>query len=423
MSKKFLNSQDLPFCRGCGHNLISKNVEQALDSMGFDPLDIILVTDIGCHGIIDRYVNSHTVHGLHGRSVALATGIALGMKNRDKKIIVFIGDGGVTIGLQHILEAIRKNIDITVIVHNNMLYGMTGGQASGLTPGCFNTTTTPEGSGMNNYDICAFARISNAAYVSRTVVTGDFADNIAEGIKTEGFSLIEAVELCPSYGIKMNRGMKVKNLIEDSGQELGVWKNENAVKRPVAQTGVTGDLLGEIDSIDPEYSSSIKEPMSVVLSGSAGEAVQTAANYFSEGALSSGLSVNQRGSYPVTVGVGFSSSEIIVSPGAKCPYYKDETDVIIVTSPEGLSYSKKKIEQFRGTLIIDKSLDIPETDAEVHTRDFRGMGARNAAMYSVFYMLSSMGIYPVEALEKRVRPLSEKYRIPLDDMLDSLSLS
>jgi 2-oxoglutarate ferredoxin oxidoreductase subunit beta len=100
---RFLTDGELPFCKGCGHSQVTKNTEKALAKLGFNPLDVILVTDIGCHGIIDKFFLTHTVHGLHGRAVAIAGGISLGMSEPGKKIIVFIGDGGATkIGRAHV---------------------------------------------------------------------------------------------------------------------------------------------------------------------------------------------------------------------------------------------------------------------------------------------------------------------------------
>ena len=141
----FLTSPRFPYCQGCGHHLVARNTVRALESLSLRPLDVVLVTDIGCHGIVDRAFATHTVHGLHGRAAALGAGIAMALP-AGKKVIVYIGDGGATIGLQHLLEAARLNVDMTVVVHNNMLYGMTGGQPSGLTPPGFRTVITPHGS-------------------------------------------------------------------------------------------------------------------------------------------------------------------------------------------------------------------------------------------------------------------------------------
>ena len=141
-SSDFLTSPAFPYCKGCGHHLIARNTVRAYEALDLRPLDVVMVTDIGCHGIIDRCLATHTLHGLHGRSVALGAGIAMSLPP-DKKVVVFIGDGGATIGLQHLLEAARLNVGLTVVVHNNFLYGMTGGQPSGLTPCGFRTVIMP----------------------------------------------------------------------------------------------------------------------------------------------------------------------------------------------------------------------------------------------------------------------------------------
>lgn len=415
---RFLTASQLPFCRGCGHNIIAKSTDLAIEKLGLNPTDVVLVTDIGCHGIIDKYSSAHTVHGLHGRSVALAAGISMGLE-KQKKVIVFIGDGGVTIGMQHILEAIRLDVDMTVLIHNNMLYGMTGGQASGFTPQCFRTTTTPDCNTNRNYDICSFARISKASYVRRIIAKGDFSDEIAEAVNNPGFSLIEVIEACPTYGLKMNKGIKLAKLTADSGQEEGVWKHDNAglMRAPGKQTI---DLLKSEKNILKNFNSNLDKTFSTVFSGSAGEAVQTTASFFAQAGMASGLSVNQRGAYPVTVGIGFSSSEVILSPHAKCAYYKDETDLIIVTSEDGLKYSTKLIRSHKGILIIDSSLEVPETTARVFSHDFRCLGPINASLYAAFYALKLTGAYPVEALADIVRPKAEINRIPLDKILDAV---
>lgn len=417
--ERFLNSQSLPFCRGCGHNLIAKNTDEAINKLGLNPLDIVLVTDIGCHGIIDKFSNAHTVHGLHGRSVALAAGISMGLADKSKKVIVFVGDGGATIGMQHILEAVRQDIDMTVIIHNNMLYGMTGGQASGFTPQCFKTTTTPDENKTRNYDICAFARTSKASYVRRMMIKGNFSDELAEALKAPGFSLVEVIEACPSYGLKMNSGVKLAKLMEDSGQEEGVWTYDNSsLKRQEMQ--LRGDLLLAETVIDQRFDSKLDRNFSAVFSGSAGEAVQTTASFFALGAMASGLSANQRGAYPVTVGVGFSSSEIIISPEHPCVFYKEDTDIVVATSEDGLKYSTPLIKACKGIVLIDSSLEAPATEAKVIRHDFRGMGAINASLYAAFYVLKLTGAYPVEALAETVRPKAEKNKIPLDKIMEAV---
>jgi 2-oxoglutarate ferredoxin oxidoreductase subunit beta len=175
-SPRFLTDGELPFCKGCGHSLVTRNCEKALAKLGYDPLDVILVTDIGCHGIIDKFFNTHTVHGLHGRAVAFAGGISMGISEPGKKIIAFIGDGGATIGMQHLIGAAHYGLNMTVVVHNNMLYGMTGGQPSEFTPCGFKTPTLPEGNQKEGYDICKLISCAGSTYTERVLGVGDYSD-------------------------------------------------------------------------------------------------------------------------------------------------------------------------------------------------------------------------------------------------------
>ena len=121
-----------PFCPGCGHSLILNSLNKALIQLQVDPEDIVIVSDIGCVGLSDKYFITNTFHGLHGRSVTYATGIKLA--NPELKVIVAMGDGGCGIGGHHLINAARRNIGVTVLVFNNFNYGMTGGEHSATTP-------------------------------------------------------------------------------------------------------------------------------------------------------------------------------------------------------------------------------------------------------------------------------------------------
>lgn len=420
MDKQFFNSNKLPFCPGCGHHLISQNTEKALSKLQMDPKDVILVSDIGCHGIIDKFANSHTVHGLHGRSVALAAGISLGLKNKNKKVIVFIGDGGATIGMQHILEASRLDLDLTVIIHNNMLYGMTGGQASGFTPKGFVTTTTPQESRTRNYNICDLALSAKASFVARVIAKPDFSDIIVSGIKNDGFSLIEVLELCPSYALKMNKNMKLSKILEDLQEEEFVKINPNY--KWDFYTNSTDNLLENIKIFEKKYNNNVDKTFCIQISGSAGEGVQTAGEAFSYAAILSGLSVNQRGSYPVTVGVGFSTSEIIFSPENESTYNVNSPDVIIITSTDGLSVNIEKLKNFKGILYLDSSLQTPQTEAKIVRYDFRKFGPKNSAIFALFYVLKDLQFFPIESLTEGLEKLNLKDKVSLEKFKEDLNL-
>ncbi len=413
-----LRKKDLPYCKGCGHDLIAKNTAKALERMGLEALDVTVVTDIGCHGIIDGCLNTHTVHGLHGRSVALGAGIAMGTGRQGNKIIVFIGDGGSTIGLQHILEAARLNLDMTVVVHNNMLYGMTGGQTSGLTPCGFKTTTSSEGNPWSGYDLCALTHTSGAAFSGRIAGVGDISGTLQEAFETAGFSLIEIVEICPSYGVRLNPGKKLREIMESSGKLPGRWMND---RKPfvLEQGKKRGDLLKELKTITASHDMPPGGPVSVILSGSAGEGVQLAAGILATAAVSTGYHVTQKGSYPVTVGVGFSTAEVIISPRPVMYHGIDIPDMVVITSVDGLEHCRRRIEAMKGgSLFIDSSLECPPTGAGVVAHDFRSVGARNAALFALFRMAAVTGILQPEVIKSTALASGLPAAVPVGKMME-----
>jgi 2-oxoglutarate/2-oxoacid ferredoxin oxidoreductase subunit beta len=414
MSTALLKTTELPFCKGCGHDLIAKNTTRALEMAGYKPLDVIIVTDIGCHGIIDKCLTTHTVHGLHGRSVALGAGITFGLENPDLKVIVFIGDGGSTIGLQHILEAARLNLNMTVVVHNNFLYGMTGGQTSGLTPQGFRTTTSAEGNPFSGYDICALTHSSGAAYASRIMGVGDISGDLSKAFSVKGFSLIEVMEICPSYGVKLNPKRKLSEIIESNGKPLGSWTNER-MPFMLEATGKTVDLMKHVKPIEKKYDHRLTKRMSLVISGSAGEGVQLAANLLVKAAIMAGCHATQKGSYPVTVGVGFSTAEVNLSPDDIHFHGIGVPDVAIVTSADGLGHSRKRIESMKsGLLVIDQSLQIPSTATDVMQFDFRQIGARTACLLAIFVWVKQSGVFPLAALRNAIEEAGMTGKLPIE---------
>ncbi len=419
MENKYLSTSELPYCKGCGHHLIARNTEEALKKTGLNPLDVILVTDIGCHGIIDKKFHTHTVHGLHGRSVALASGVTLGINDPSKKVIVYIGDGGATIGLQHIIEAAHRNFDMTVIIHNNMLYGMTGGQASGLTPCGFKTPTSPEGKPYSGYDLCRKANNVGASYARRIIGKGDFSDHLVEAIKTEGFSLLEVMEICPSYGVKFNPDRKLKDIIEQAGLQMKLYSNKIRKRYRVHNCEKPPSLFKAAKEIKIEFQSELKEPITLILSGSAGGGVQLATELFAQAAIASGLQVSKKGSYPVTVGTGFSSSEIIISPDPILFTGIEDPDAVIVVSKDGLEHSRAIIEHMKdGLLVIDENIDTPFTGAEILKADFHGKaGSRNAALSALIFYLRHHPVIPFDALISTLKGSKISGKVNLDVML------
>jgi 2-oxoglutarate ferredoxin oxidoreductase subunit beta len=411
----FLVNPVFPYCKGCGHRLIARNTVRALETAAARPLDVVLVTDIGCHGIVDRNFATHTIHGLHGRSVALGAGLAMGLPPH-KKVIVFIGDGGATIGLQHLLEMARLNIDMTVVVHNNMVYGMTGGQPSGLTPEGYRTVITPEGSPLPHHNLCQMVHDAGAPYARRVIGQGDFSDALREALEVEGFALVEVLELCPGHGAKMYPGLRLRELAKRAGCEARVWAGEPRPAFRLAHREGLPSLLDGVQDVETRFASPLEGRLAMLVSGSAGEGVQRAAGFFAQAAIASGLHVTKKGSFPVTVGVGFSDAEVILS-GEPINYHGvSQPDVVIIVSADGLQRNIARIQAMDGgTVWLDASLKVPETGAEMRVRDLRGRGGpRNAALYGLMVFARETGVVPPEALANVVRESSIGDRIPAE---------
>jgi Pyruvate/2-oxoacid:ferredoxin oxidoreductase gamma subunit len=156
-----------------------------------------------------------------------------------------------------------------------------------------------------------------------------------------------------------------------------------------------------------------------MISGSAGEGVQSAAEFFSKAAMVAGLNTTKKGSYPVTVGVGFSASEIIVSSEQILYTGSPIPDVLIVTSIDGLNYARSAAGKMKtGLLLIDESLEVPETGAQVIKVPFRErVGARNSAIYTMFWYLNHSNIFTLDALKDVFKGNKISEKVQIDTML------
>ncbi len=143
--KDFRNSVKPNWCPGCGDFSVQTAIQRACANVGLEPEDVVIVSGIGCSGRISGYINAYGFHGIHGRALPIAQGIKLA--NRNLTVIAAGGDGdGFAIGMSHTIHAIRRNLDITYIVMDNQIYGLTKGQTSPTSAFGFETKSTPYGS-------------------------------------------------------------------------------------------------------------------------------------------------------------------------------------------------------------------------------------------------------------------------------------
>ncbi|MDD2597028.1 MAG: 2-oxoacid:ferredoxin oxidoreductase subunit beta [Candidatus Cloacimonetes bacterium] len=194
------------WCAGCSNGIVLGAIIRALASMNVNRDDVVMVSGIGCSSRMPVYIDLNTLHTLHGRAIAFATGVKLHKPHM--KVIVVTGDGDCTaIGGNHLIHAARRNIDLTVILINNNIYGMTGGQCSPTTPHEAIATTAPYGNIEPDFNICNLALGAGASFVARTTAfhVMEMQNYFQSAIEHPGFSLIEVVSACPVIFGRLNK--------------------------------------------------------------------------------------------------------------------------------------------------------------------------------------------------------------------------
>jgi len=188
------------WCPGCGNFSILKAVKQALVASGLEPHEVLFVSGIGQAAKSPHYLNANLFNGLHGRSLPVATGAKLA--NPELTVIVESGDGcNYGEGGNHFLAAIRRNIDLTLLVHNNQIYGLTKGQASPTSAEGFVTKAQPEGVASAPFNPIAVAVAMQAGFVARgfSGMIEHLSELIQEGIAHRGLALIDVLQPCVSF--------------------------------------------------------------------------------------------------------------------------------------------------------------------------------------------------------------------------------
>ena len=191
---------DPDWCPGCGDFGVLKSLQTAAGKCGVQPHDLFVVSGIGCSSNLPGFINAYGIHSLHGRSVAVATGAHLA--NTDMKTVITGGDGdGYGIGVGHFIHAMRRNLDVTYIVMDNQIYGLTTGQASPTTTRGHKTKSTPKGNAEIPLNPLALAITAGATYVARgfSGEAKQLQDLIAGGIQHKGFALIDVFSPCVTY--------------------------------------------------------------------------------------------------------------------------------------------------------------------------------------------------------------------------------
>jgi len=212
----------LIWCAGCGNGIIMGAMLRAVYNLKLDKNKVSVVSGIGCSGRVSTYLDFNTLHTTHGRALAFATGLKF--SKPELTVLVAMGDGdALAIGGNHFIHAARRNMDLTAIIFNNQIYGMTGGQISPTTPFGMIASTASEGNIEQAFDVPRLAEAAGATFVARgtTYQTEQLEQLIEQAIRKKGFSVVEVLTQCPTIYGRYNR--------MGSAVEMLKWQEEHTV--------------------------------------------------------------------------------------------------------------------------------------------------------------------------------------------------
>jgi 2-oxoglutarate ferredoxin oxidoreductase subunit beta len=243
-------------CPGCGNGIVLGALIRAIDDLKYAKDEIVLVSGIGCSGRMSVYGDFNTLHTTHGRALTFATGIKLAKPSL--QVIVIMGDGdALAIGGNHFIHAARRNIDLTALIINNSIFGMTGGQHSPATPAGMMATTTALHNIEPAFNISELAVTAGASFVARgTVYHAQLLHQLLEkALRKKGFSLVEIITQCPTYYGRTNRlGTAVEMMKWQRDQAVLVGKAPDPDSKSSAEKFTIGVLVDkELPNFMDEY--------------------------------------------------------------------------------------------------------------------------------------------------------------------------
>lgn len=394
-------------CPGCGHGIALKSMLRAIDRLALRRDGIVVVSGIGCSGRLTGYVDFCTLHTTHGRPLTFATGLKLARP--ELTVIVITGDGdGLAIGGNHLIHAARRNVDLTCLLLNNAIYGMTNGQAAPTTPLGAISTTTPRGALEATFDACRLAMGAGATFVARGMTGAplELDELIARAIQHKGFSFLEILSDCPEFFGRYNRlgrGPEMLNaqrrhseLVDPPlSQKAFVPGFRAAATPPPAQVGLASGVLHEESRPElteqlqnliaeqrralpgtgsgktgPENEASANGQLAakgtvdgdgtllqaaqyqVRIAGAGGQGVILAGLLLAEAAVAAGKNATHAQTYGPESRGGASKADVIVSAGEIDYPYATQLDLLLALTDEAC---ERYVEQLKpgGLLLVD----------------------------------------------------------------------
>lgn len=257
--KDFRNSVKPNWCPGCGDFSVQAAIQKACANVGLEPEELAVITGIGCSGRLSGYINSYGVHSIHGRALPMAQGVK--MANQELTVIASGGDGdGYAIGMGHTIHSIRRNIDLTYVVMDNQIYGLTKGQTSPSSAHGFVTKTTPHGSIEKNVSPLELAITSGATFVAQSFSSDikELTAIIEAAINHKGFAFVNVFSPCVTYNKVNTYDWFKENLV--SLNDIEGYDNKDkkqALNTVVEHNGLVTGIIYQ-DTETPSYAEQLK---------------------------------------------------------------------------------------------------------------------------------------------------------------------
>lgn len=260
------------WCPGCGHFGVHAALTRTFAGLGVAPENLVVVSGIGCSSRLPAYLNAYGFHGVHGRPLPVATGLKLARP--ELTVLVAAGDGDAfSIGGNHFLHACRRNVDLTYVVMDNEVYGMTKGQPSPTSPADWDSPLAPGGTGISAFRPAAMALAAGANFIARCF-SGDpngLARVLAEAVATPGFSFVHVLSPCVTYRPEErawkldvhpaaepatdDAALAAQRLMADDGLTTGIFYigGRPAYRGTATASPLSGEGSGELGQIEREF--------------------------------------------------------------------------------------------------------------------------------------------------------------------------
>ena len=255
-AKDFVSDQDVRWCPGCGDYSILKNVQRVMPDLGVPKEDVVFISGIGCSSRFPLYMDTFGFHTIHGRAPGFATGIKAARPELSVWIVTGDGDG-LSIGGNHLMHVLRRNIDVQILLFNNRVYGLTKGQYSPTSLVGMNTKSTPQGSIDHPVDPISFALGASATFVARTIDVDapHLQSMLRRAADHPGTAILEILQNCPVYNdnewgeVQDRKSRGEAALVLEHGEPL-VW-GAPGERRGIAITDGVPSIIALGDGDDP----------------------------------------------------------------------------------------------------------------------------------------------------------------------------